>query len=133
MWHGQLATTSRTGKVEILKPKAPCFYTAECSDINFFPQKIDLIFDFWAGQGLKLWRNTCFCWFKYSLALNFHVAKPERLALLKMWTSIFCLSKGPYDNDSWPISLGDLNIILSAWNGFSGKCSEICDRLFFLN
>ena len=23
----------------------------------------------------------------------------------------------PYDNDFWPISLGDLNLILGAWNG----------------
>ena len=35
----------------------------------------------------------------------------------------------PYSNDFWPISLGDLNIILGAWNGFSsiviGLCSQI--------
>ena len=27
----------------------------------------------------------------------------------------------PYGNDFWPISLWDLNIILGAWNGFSGN------------
>ena len=67
------------------------------------------------------------------MALNFPVPKPARLALSKMWTSIFCLSKDPYDNNSWLISLRNLNIILGAWNGFSGKCRESCDRFFFLN
>ena len=60
--------------------------------------------------------------------------KVERLTLSKMWTSIFLSFKMcPYDNDSWPISLGDLNITLGAWNGFSGKCRESFDRFFFLN
>ena len=38
--------------------------------------------------------------------------------LSKMWTSILSFKRCPYGNDSWPISLGDLNVILSAWNGF---------------
>ena len=54
------------------------------------------MFGFWVGQGLKLWRNTCFCPFNSSLVLNFHVPKPEKLALSKMWTSIICLLKGAH-------------------------------------
>ena len=46
--------------------------------------------------------------------------------------NLLSFKRCPYDNDSWPISLGDLNIILGAWNDFSGKCRESCDRLFFL-
>ena len=83
MRHGQLATTSRRGKVPIFKPKAPSFHTTEFSYLNYFPQKIDQIFGFWAGQGLKLRRNTCFRRFKSSLAVKFHVSKPERMALSK--------------------------------------------------
>ena len=48
------------------------------------------------SQGLKLRRNTCFCWFKSSLAVKFHVPKPERMALSKRWTSISRLSKGAH-------------------------------------
>ena len=111
MRHGQLATTSRRGKVPIFKPKAPSFHTTEFSYLNYFPQKIDQIFGFWAGQGLKLRRNTCFCQFKSSLGVNFHASKPERLSLSTMWTSIFCLSKGAHmamtpGNDSWNVILG---------------------------
>ena len=62
--------------------------------MSFFPQKIDQLFGFWVVRGLILWRNTCFCRFKSSLALNFHVPKSEMLALSKMWTSIFYLWKG---------------------------------------
>ena len=39
----------------------------------------------------------------------------------------------PYDNDFWPISSGDLNIVLGAWNGLPGNCPKSCDQLFFLN
>ena len=51
---------------------------------------------FWVGQGLKFRRNTCFRRFKSSMEVNFHVPKPERFALSKMLTSIFCLSKGAH-------------------------------------
>ena len=44
--------------------------------------------------------------------------------------NLLSFKRCPYDNDSLPISLGDLNIILGAWNGFSGKCHESCDRFF---
>ena len=74
----------RPGKVAIFKPKAPSFHTTEFSYLNYFPWKIDQIFGFWAGQGLKLRRNTCFRRFKSSFAVNFHITKPERLALSKM-------------------------------------------------
>ena len=47
--------------------------------------------------------------------------------------SLFSFKRCPYDNSSWPINSGDLNIILGAWNGFSGKCRESCNRLFFVN
>ena len=54
------------------------------------------MFGFWADQGLKLRRNTCFRQFKSSLVVKFHVPKPESLALSKMLTSIFRLSKGAH-------------------------------------
>ena len=47
--------------------------------------------------------------------------------------NLLSFKRCPYDNDYWPISLEDLNIILGARNGFSGKCHKSCDRLFFLN
>ena len=46
--------------------------------------------------------------------------------------NVLYFKRSPYDNDFWPISLY-LNIILDAWNGFSGNWRESCDRLFFLN
>ena len=68
----------------MFKPKAPSFCTTEFYYINFFPENIDKIFGFWAGQTLKLRRNTCFRGIKSSLVVNFHVPKPEKLALSKM-------------------------------------------------
>ena len=48
------------------------------------------MFGFWAGQGLKLRKNTCFCRFKSSLAVNVHVQN------LKGWPSQKCeLQKVP--------------------------------------
>ena len=44
---------------------------------------MDQIFGFWAVLSLKLSRNTCFCGFKSSLAVNYHIAKPERLTSQK--------------------------------------------------
>ena len=75
------------------KLKAPSFHTTEFSYINFLLQNIDQIFGFWVWQSLKSRRNTCFREFKSSLAVNFHVPKPEKLAFSKMWTSMFCLQK----------------------------------------
>ena len=46
--------------------------------------------------------------------------------------NLLSFKRYPYDSDFWPISLGDLSIILGARNGFSGNCRESCDRLFFL-
>ena len=112
MRHGQLATTSRRGKVPIFKPKAPSFHTTEFSYLNYFPQKIDQIFGFWAGQGLKLRRNTCFRRFKSSLAVSFHVPKPVRLALKNVNFILSSFKLCPYGNNFWPTNLGDLNIIL---------------------
>ena len=77
----QIATTSTRGKLLTFIPKALSFYTTEFSYINFFSYKIDQIFGLWAGQSPKLSRNTCFRRFKSSLAVNSHVAKPERLAI----------------------------------------------------
>ena len=82
----RLATTSKRGKVLIFKSKAPSFHTKEFSYINFFPQQKKQIFGFWVGQSLKLRRNTCFHGLKSSLAVNFHVPKPERLALMIVQT-----------------------------------------------
>ena len=96
MRHGQLATTCRRGKVTIFKTKVPSFHTTEFSYLNYFPQKIDQIFGFWANQGLKSRRNTCFGQIKCSLAVKFHVQKPETLALSKMLTSIFHVSKSAH-------------------------------------
>ena len=131
----RIATTSRRGKVLIFKPKVPSFHTAEFCHINVFPQKIDPIFGFWAGQSLKLRRNTCLRGFVSSLMVNFDLyTKTWKVGSLKNVNfNLLPFKRCPYDNDSWPISLEDLNIILGAWNGFSGNCREICDRLFFLN
>ena len=84
MLHRYLATTSRRGKVPIFKPKTPSFHTTEFSYINVFPQKVNQILAFWEGQGVTLRRHTCFRQFNSSLAVNFNVAKPERLALSKI-------------------------------------------------
>ena len=127
----QIATSSRWGKVLIFKPKALSVYTAWCSYINFFPKNIDQNLGFWAGQRLTLSRNTCFCGFNSSLVVKSHMSQPERLAISKMWTT--CLSTCPYDNNFWPISLGNLTIILGAWNGFLVDFQESCDQRFFLN
>ena len=70
------------------------------------------------------------------------------LSVLWWWTSLYqnltvgplknvnfnllSFKRCPYDNDFWPISLRNLNVILGAWNGFSGNYRESCDRLFFL-
>ena len=83
----------QTREILTFKPEGRSFYTKEVSYINFFPKQIDQTFGLWAGQSLKLRRNTCFRGFKFSLPVNYHAAKAERLALSKMWTSIFCLSK----------------------------------------
>ena len=109
-------------------------YTTKFSYINFFPFKIDQSFGFWAGQSLKLSINTYFCGFNSSLAVNSHVAKPERLATLENVNfNLLSFKRRPYDNDFWPISFGNLNIILGVWNSFSVNCRESYDRLFFLN
>lgn len=39
----------------------------------------------------------------------------------------------PYENDFFPINLGDLNIILGSWNGFTANFRESYEGLFFLN
>ena len=128
----RIAATSRREKVVIFKPKPPSFYTTEFSYMNSFPQNIDQIFDFWVGQSLKLRRNACFRGFKFSLAVKFHVKKTWKVGSLKNVNFNFLSFKRcPYDNDFWPISLGDLNKILGVWNGFSGNCREGCDQLFF--
>ena len=38
-----------------------------------------------------------------------------------------------YDNDFWPINLGDLNIILGACNGFPASFRESCDTSYNYN
>ena len=64
--------------------------------------------------------------------VNFHVPKPERLALSKNVNfNLLSLKRCPYDSDFPPISLGDLNMVLGAWNAFSGNYRESCDRFFF--
>ena len=45
--------------------------------------------------------------------------------------NLLSFKRRTYDNLFWTISLGDLNIILGAWNGFSANCHACCDRLFF--
>ena len=79
----RITTTSRRGKVLIFKPKALSFYTTDPSYVNFFPWKVNQIFCSWAGQNLKSSRKTCFRGLKSSLAVNSHVAKPDRLVSQK--------------------------------------------------
>ena len=133
MRHGQLATTSRWGKVPIFKQKAPSFHASEFSYINFFLQKTDQILGFWACRGLKLRRNTCFCWFKSSFAVNFHVPKPERLALSIIWTSIFCLQKMPIWKRLLANQLGGLECDFTCLKRFFRKVPRKLRWLFFLN
>ena len=72
IWYAtRITATSRRGKVLILKPKAPSFPTTEVPYINFIPWKTNQNLSFWAGQSLKLRRNTYFRGFKSSLAVNF--------------------------------------------------------------
>ena len=78
------AKINRQGKVIIFKSKVFSIYTTEFAYVNIFPKKIVQIFSFWAGQSLRLSRNTCFLGFKSSFAENSHGAKPERLDLSKM-------------------------------------------------
>ena len=127
MQHGYLRQTG--GKVLIFTPKAPIFRTTEFSYINFSHRK--QIFVFWAGQNLKLRRNICFRGIKSSLMVNFHVPKPEKVGSLKnVKFKLLSFKRFPHGNDFWPISLGDLNIILGAWNCFSENYRESCDRFF---
>ena len=59
--------------------------------------------------------------------------KTWQIGLLKNVNfNILSFKRCLFDNDFWPISLSDLNVILGAWNGFSGYYRESCDRLFFL-
>ena len=44
---------------------------------------IEQIFGFWVSQRLKLSRSACFRVFKSYFLANFHVIKPERVALSK--------------------------------------------------
>ena len=128
------ATTSTRGKVLISKPKAPSFHTTKFSYINFFPYKIDQILGFWAGQSLKLRRNTFFRGFKVFFGVELQRTKAWKVGSLKTVNfNLLPFNRCPYDNSFWPIVLADFNITLGAWNGFSGNCRESCDRLFFLN
>ena len=61
------------------------------------------------------------------------------LSLDKTWNvknvdfNLLLFKRRPYDSDLWLISLGHLNITLSAWNDFPAIIREIFNRLFFLN
>ena len=83
-------TTIRRGQVLIFKSKALSFCATNFSYINTLPSKIEQTFGFLVVQSIELSRNTCFRRFKFFFVVNFHVAKTERLALSKMWTSTFC-------------------------------------------
>ena len=120
----QIAAANKGGKILIFKSKFSGFWTIKFSYINLLPYKIDQFFGFLTGQCLKLRRKTCSHGFKSSFAKNFHIPKPSILLLFK---------RSSYYNDFWPITLRALNIILGAWNGFSGNCPESCHLLFFLN
>ena len=50
--------------------------------------------------------------------------------LKNMNFSLLSFKRRLYDNDFWPVSLGDLSKMLGAWNGFSANYRESCDRLF---
>ena len=120
----QIAAANKGGKILIFKSKFSGFWTIKFSYINLLPYKIDQFFGFLTGQCPKLRRKTCSHGFKSSFAKNFHIPKPSILLLFK---------RSSYYNDFWPITLRALNIILGAWNGFSGNCPESCHLLFFLN
>ena len=78
------------------------------------------MFAFWAGQSLKLSRNTCFRGFKSSLAVNSRVAKTWKVGILKIVKfRLLSFKRRSYDNYFWPINLGDLIKILGAWNVLS--------------
>ena len=47
------ANNKQTRKSTDFKSNALSFYTTDFSYLNIFPQKIDQIFGFWAGQSLK--------------------------------------------------------------------------------
>ena len=89
----RIATTNRWGKVLIFKPKVFSFYATEFSHMDFLQWKIDQILGFWADQGLKFSRKTCFCGFKSSLAVNSYVAKPESWPFQKCELKLFVFQK----------------------------------------
>ena len=84
IWYAtRIAATSRRGKVLIFKPKALSFPTTEVSYINFIPWKTNQNLSFWAGQSLKLRRNTYLRGFKSSLAVNFYHTKICKVGSIK--------------------------------------------------
>ena len=87
-------------------------------------------FRFWTGQKLKVRRNTRFrgIFGEIQRIKTCIVGSPKNVNF-----NLLTFKKCLYDNDFWPISLEDLNIISGAWNGFSGNYRESCDQLFFLN
>ena len=127
MGHGQLGKLKQTDQGK----ETPRFHTTEISYINFFPQKIDQISGIWAGQGLKLRRNTSFCRFKSSLAVNFHVPKPEMSVFSKMSTSIFCLSKGAHMTTLLANQLGQFEYSFRCLKRFFRKMARKLRSPFF--
>ena len=83
-----VVTTTRRGKTTNLKKKALSFNkNIFCMKI-FFIENSSLFYSL-ANQGFKLIsRNTCLFVFKSSFLVNSLIAKLERVAMLKMFTSV---------------------------------------------
>ena len=84
------------------------------------------------GQGLKFWRNTCFCRFKSSLALNIHIPKPEKLALSKCELQSFFFQKFPIWQRLLANQLGGFAYNFSCLKRFFSKVPRKLRSPFFL-
>lgn len=67
--------------------------------------------------------STCFRIIKSSLGVNSQNLKEW---ICQKW------ELQPFVILDWPINLGDLNIILSAWKRFPENYRKRCEQLFFL-
>ena len=115
------------------------FYTKSPSQNRIFLYKLFPIenrpnFWFLGGPRSKIMKKYLFL----SIYVFFGAESPRtntwKIGSLKNVNfNLLSFKRCPYDNDSWPSSLGDLNVILGAWNDFSGKCCKTCDQPFSLN
>ena len=71
--------------------------------------------------------------FNSSLALDFHVPRPEKLALSKMGTSIICLLKGPHMTTTPGQSAWGFEYNFRCFKQFFRKVPQKLRSAFFLN